>query len=905
MAYRGQRLGGGLSLKAAADAIPDDGLRVATACSFDEVGTVSSARGRQKANGDAALGGSGNLLGGFDGLAGTAGSLLKFRFLKRGTAVYTNANLTALTDATNLSAAYTTSLGTLVNARKGLTAPTWGASSMLSGFTYGGYAYTADGSAIQRHNITSVSALVVTNEAWGLVAPGYWEVPYEALTCTGTTVTFTHTSGHGYGFGAAGSPSYPYAMNVEFVGFRSIGGIPDNEINCLHFGGSGASGDIDVTSADANLNTAGTTIFNINYLNGAGAFRWQKVNVQAPSGGATALNSTLESSIVTEGGSDPAVDQIDKIYWQSGTAATQGYFRLKFSRGGGDYQITENIAYNATKQQVEDAILALSFFNSGTAATFTASVTGATTITFQVPTTSSTVSSAAGGKAGFIRQGPTLTEGADGALVGGTYYYAYTFYNGALDGSAAGAESNFSARVPIAVSTGAKVTLSNVLMGPVGTTARRIYRTDVDGRQLYFVGQIDDNTTTTFTDTARLAHGADFFSQPGDAVSDAEFPAGENDEQARGKRAGKRGVREAQNAAKAKDEKLRQQLATNLGLLADWVDHDAPPSDMKEVGLLGDTVFGISGNTLVFSRPAEPEHFPLGNRVTPGRNTSETLRQWLGFDGACIAYTSNALYRLSPISLDFGEVRFEEIESPVGLAGTRAVAALDGTAGHVFLAKNGVYLFDGTRVLEISHAIEPMFTDSANANYVNPLYMTSAIVATSRDRLYMTYATSSSGNDRTLIGDFEDPTNPKWTVISWGFTSMWRERADTYLMAGDSSGYVYVLDQGYTDDGSAIAWAITSKEFRFNGQTHTNLDEVVIDANLAGATTTLTVTGRVLGSTKTATYTLTDTGRQRIKRKLPTHFKVETAQIALSSSHAGQRLAYEWGFTGGFVEDEP
>lgn len=911
MAYKIFRMGGdGTNLSAAEDFL--EGVTILNGCQFEEDGALTSFRGRAKINNSTQLGGAtGTVRGGYDGLAGTAGSLLKFRFFKKDTSVYTNTDLTALTDSNNRTVTYTTSVGTLVNAVKGLTAPTWHASNPLSGFTYGGYAYSADGGAIQRHKITSVSALAVTNEAWGLVAPGYHEISTDGtLSCNNTTtVTFTHPTAHGYGFGVASSPSYPYTMNVEFVGFKTLKSsgvdvIPDNEINCLHYAGSGATADIDVTSASANLNTSGATEFTITYQNGAGAFDWQKVNVQAPSGGATPLNSTLESTTVTHGSPDPSTDEVQKIYWQSGTAATQGYFRLKFSRGGGDYQITENIPYNATVQQVEDAILALSFFNTTLASTSAVSVTGAATMTFTVATTPTGGALTGGGTAGFIRQGPTLTEGTSGGdLVGGTYYYAYTFYNGV-------AESNFSARVPIAVSTGSKVTLTNVLMGPVGTTARRIYRTDVDGRQLYFVGQIDNNTDTSFTDTARLAHGASYFAQPGDAVSDAESPAGETDEQARGRRAGKRGVREATASAKAKDEKLREKLATNLGLLSDWTDHDAPPSDLKEVGLIGDTVFGISGSALCFSRSGEPEHWPLANRVTPGRNTSETLQQWMGFDGQCIMYTDNGLYRLSPISLDFSEVRFEEIESPVGLAGPRAVAALDGTQGHVFLARNGIYLFDGVRVIDVSRKLYKFFNRYTGNPFDNfrPEHMGQAVMVTSGSKVFLSLRTTAGAgsNDLLLLGDFKEPTNPKWSVMrQWSFGSLWRERSSNYVLAGDYSGYAWVIDtDDYTSDGGSIAWGVWTPYYRLTPAAAI-FDEVEVYGEFAGATTTIYVYLGMKDTYKEATFTTSTTGGQRHRFKLPQHFRGENIQVNVSSTYAGRRKLYWVGFTYRAVEQEP
>jgi len=323
--------------------------------------------------------------------------------------------------------------------------------------------------------------------------------------------------------------------------------------------------------------------------------------------------------------------------------------------------------------------------------------------------------------------------------------------------------------------------------------------------------------------------------------------------------------------------------------------------------MLGATCFFISGSELGFTAPGNPEHCPLSNRLKPGKDTSETIQTWLGFDRDCIMYTKNALYRLSTIGQSFEDSRFEEVESPVGLAGEWAAAALDGQQGHIFLAKSGLYLFDGTRVNEVSDPIEPLFTDSSVAGYIRPEHMGQAVMVTSRDRMLLAYRTTSGAgdNDRLLWGDFQDPANPAFTVIPWEITSMWREKADNYVMAGDSGGYLWVLDQGYTNDGAVIAWAVTTKEFRFSQQTMTLFDEVILDADFAGATTAVVVTTRGRGSIKTATYSSTASGRQRLAFKLPVYVKGETAQVAVSSSHAGKRSLYEVGFTSAAFKDEP
>ncbi len=45
-----------------------------------------------------------------------------------------------------------------------------------------------------------------------------------------------------------------------------------------------------------------------------------------------------------------------------------------------------------------------------------------------------------------------------------------------------------------------QVSLSNIPIGPTGTVARVLYRTDANGSSLYYLYQIDDNATTSWTD---------------------------------------------------------------------------------------------------------------------------------------------------------------------------------------------------------------------------------------------------------------------------------------------------------------------------------------------------------------------------------------------------------------------
>ncbi len=86
-----------------------------------------------------------------------------------------------------------------------------------------------------------------------------------------------------------------------------------------------------------------------------------------------------------------------------------------------------------------------------------------------------------------------LGSGAGNLDSNAEYYYAVTFDDDAVVN---GAVSN----VVTTDGTNQRIELSNIPLGPVGTTNRKIYRTEGDGSALKLVATIADNTTTVYSD---------------------------------------------------------------------------------------------------------------------------------------------------------------------------------------------------------------------------------------------------------------------------------------------------------------------------------------------------------------------------------------------------------------------
>lgn len=92
--------------------------------------------------------------------------------------------------------------------------------------------------------------------------------------------------------------------------------------------------------------------------------------------------------------------------------------------------------------------------------------------------------------------GPALTAVTGSGLGVGSYSYGFTY----VDGN--GMEAPISGLSSVTTTSSNAQVQATLSTGPGGTVTRNIYRTKVSSGQLYFLQTINDNVTTTFTDSA-------------------------------------------------------------------------------------------------------------------------------------------------------------------------------------------------------------------------------------------------------------------------------------------------------------------------------------------------------------------------------------------------------------------
>lgn len=385
---------------------------------------------------------------------------------------------------------------------------------------------------------------------------------------------------------------------------------------------------------------------------------------------------------------------------------------------------------------------------------------------------------------------PTEGAAASGASVAGaTYKWRYSFWNGV-------AESNLSPPLTYtAVNSGRDITITIAIdsQTDTGTIARRIYRSDQNGEVVYFVGEVANNSATTYTDVIGLPYKAD-----PDAVAGDDPETTPPDVYKPWKLRRKWQSTNVDTLYEQDAVNRAEVIQTNLGILADWTDHDQPFTDqtgtVRNIMLLDDVVYGIVENdTLAFSALGNPEYWSPYNRVFIGRQNGETLLDIKPMDKDVFCYTDLGVWRFRRLGVNATESLLEHVPSQSGAVSESGVVVTE-NQGHIIFGRDGIYQNSGQRILKISQTIEDLWRDSSNVYYADPDKMLSVVGMADGDKVWFSYRTSNSTswNDAVLHIDMTDGT-PKFSTASWGATSLHRGYDHT-LFGGNENDDLFQID---------------------------------------------------------------------------------------------------------------
>lgn len=184
-----------------------------------------------------------------------------------------------------------------------------------------------------------------------------------------------------------------------------------------------------------------------------------------------------------------------------------------------------------------------------------------------------------------------------------------------------------------------------------------------------------------------------------------------------------------------------------------------------------------------------------GGDITGLRNFSGDKYLWKADCFAVVQGTNYFNFRLREISNQIGCVSFKTVQE---------VQAL-GSSALFWLGQNDVYMFSGGLPVPIGQNVRAIL-DS-----INTAQWSKCFAATDGLKYYLGLVTGSNTQPDTLL--IYDPRYRIWRVRSLNDNFRYSANLNNVLYIGDSAGQTFKMNQGTSDNGTAITWMITSKAF--------------------------------------------------------------------------------------------
>lgn len=413
---------------------------------------------------------------------------------------------------------------------------------------------------------------------------------------------------------------------------------------------------------------------------------------------------------------------------------------------------------------------------------------------------------------------PTITTGAKTGLTG-AYNVKYTYCR--KSGSTVLCESD-----PSDAATAA-VTLANGSLSVTWTASSdsqvthvRIYRTLLNGSTYYHDQDVAIGTTTVDTNTA--------------------------------------------------DGSLGSEVAT---------DHDRPPLGSFVLGpSYNGTCFIIKSNLLYYCKPKQPEYWPTNYyiEVSP-----------IQFPGQCLVFYNGQPYYLTKTEIyqiqGSGHDTFfpYKMDAITGCQGPQCAWTVHGK-GIYHIGSDGVYLYSGEVDKKVTDSeFAPIFRGETTNGVPGMTSMSNAWIIQYGNKIYIGYVSSGYTYPTNILCINVDTGRTSYYEYGQEFRTVAIDDYNNRLLAGDNSGYVWVLEsKGATNDnGTAISWEVQSKNFMLQTRAHFPR-WMKYDVDASNATT---ATGAVyLDDTLHQSHTLS--GSRNTKKRLVTTGNGELASVRISGT---------------------
>ena len=384
----------------------------------------------------------------------------------------------------------------------------------------------------------------------------------------------------------------------------------------------------------------------------------------------------------------------------------------------------------------------------------------------------------------------SVATGAAG-IPNGTYTYKVTFVD--TDGN----ESEASAASASVAPASQIVNVTSIGLGDTRTRKRYVYRKGGLLTFYYFVGEISDNTTTSFADN----------------LSDATV------------------------------------LTTGL-ILAGDIEGDRPNTRMgaatraKYPALHYARLFWVdqaSGrqNRLFWSKISHPWAYPAALFFDVG--DEKPITRLVPFLDDLIIFKTDSIWRLSGNT----ESSFQLTRTPASVGCDMPFTVVKLQDRIMFCNSQGIYFFDGVTARPSTNRLDKFF-DGQTVNGIAPIVVNSTTddlaeaCVGNGNKYYLAYSTNGTTNGRILVLDLDGGTVSMRTNAALSLAS---DPVTGEVYYGDSAGFIKKLDDlTATNDATAsVSWAFQTKFFdqkRGDNKSYVGL-ELEIDTSSQSITPTV------------------------------------------------------------------
>lgn len=294
------------------------------------------------------------------------------------------------------------------------------------------------------------------------------------------------------------------------------------------------------------------------------------------------------------------------------------------------------------------------------------------------------------------------------------------------------------------------------------------------------------------------------------------------------------------------------------------VDNGLPPPASWVVNYQEHAFFcrdAANPSYLWFSKRFLPEQVPADNFLDIG-NADDPLQCGVTIGGQLGVWSRKTKYRiLGNITSGFVAV---EAASPRGTPAPMATIATE--QGVIFVARDGIFsTFLSSQDVGFADLILPLFFGETR-NDMRPLNWDAATLFTAtvyKGRYYLSYAEEGQTAPNRLAVYSRD--TQKWYHYDHPLSALYTEEDTDLCLGGGQDGFVYVLENGTTDSGAAIALDVETKDFQGDSKDVRKLFlHLKVDLDTQGAAITVK-----FYADDTLEYTTTVTTSARAEQRLP------------------------------------